>query len=327
MRLFQTQPEQDLVHLVAGADPSQIVATPARLRAVTKAAREHGVESVLPRDAHDPVAALARDLALRMQHEARLREVLALGAALAAKDVPCLLLKGVGLAERLYNPPCMRGSTDIDLLVAPADLSRTLAVVDHAGYEVESGATAQFFRNRHFHVHAMQRTRGTPLEVHFMAYRGFGSQITAADLFEQALPFQALPGLLVPAPARELVYLAVHAAAHRFVRMGWLLDLVLLIGKEGPDIINDARVFARRVRFSQAFEVALLLLKARFGVAVPGRSSLRARLAESIAEEPASPLLRSATRFLYSSLLCDGARERATYASRAVVDKVLLARV
>jgi hypothetical protein len=307
MRLFQTQPEQDLVHLVAGADPSQIVATPARLRAVTKAAREHGVESVLPRDAHDPVAALARDLALRMQHEARLREVLALGAALAAKDVPCLLLKGVGLAERLYNPPCMRGSTDIDLLVAPADLSRTLAVVDHAGYEVESGATAQFFRNRHFHVHAMQ--------------------ITAADLFEQALPFQALPGLLVPAPARELVYLAVHAAAHRFVRMGWLLDLVLLIGKEGPDIINDARVFARRVRFSQAFEVALLLLKARFGVAVPGRSSLRARLAESIAEEPASPLLRSATRFLYSSLLCDGARERATYASRAVVDKVLLARV
>lgn len=245
-----------------------------------------------------------------------------IGAALAQARAPCVLLKGVGVAQRFYERPWMRASSDIDLLVMPDTLDATLDVLARLGYEIQKGARALVFRERHFHVEAMSRA-GTLVEVHFLAYRGFGSEIAAADLFVGRSALPGFLGLSVPLLARELVYLAVHAAAHRFARVGWLADLMLIAKRAEPALFVEARAFARAVRYGAVFELALSLLRSRFDLAVPGELGARVRLAEAIAAEPERPVIRSATRFLYTALLCDGAREQRRYAMRAILDRVM----
>ncbi len=322
MPIFATDTERDLLDLVRGRGVSAIAVDAPRLRRVTQLAREHGVEGFVPSAAPETAPGAARELALRMQHDTRLREVGAIGAELAHARVDCVLLKGVGVAERFYERPWMRGSSDIDLLVMPDKLDVALDAIARLGYEVEQGARARFFRERHFHVMATSPV-GTLAEIHFIAYRGFGSEITAADLFAGRVPLARLPTLFVPAPARELVYLAVHAAAHRFARIGWLADLLLILRHAEPTLLAEARAFAASVRFAGAFELALSLLRSRFGLTIPGEADARIFLAESIADEPQGPILRSATRFLYAALLCDGVREQGRYAARAIFDKFM----
>jgi Uncharacterised nucleotidyltransferase len=54
--------------------------------------------------------------------------------SLAQAGIRSLALKGTFLAEAVYGDPGLRGAADIDLLVAPGDLSAALAVVRRAGY-------------------------------------------------------------------------------------------------------------------------------------------------------------------------------------------------
>ncbi|QTE29423.1 lasso peptide biosynthesis B2 protein [Pengzhenrongella sicca] len=58
----------------------------------------------------------------------------AASAALTERDIRSVLLKGSGLAERLYPDPSRRAYLDVDLLVAPADFDRTQQVLRDLGY-------------------------------------------------------------------------------------------------------------------------------------------------------------------------------------------------
>jgi len=54
--------------------------------------------------------------------------------ALERAGIPCFLLKGVGLAHMLYAPhPELRGSNDVDIVVAPEDLGASDRVLQAAG--------------------------------------------------------------------------------------------------------------------------------------------------------------------------------------------------
>ena len=71
------------------------------------------------------------------------------------------------------------------------------------------------------------------------------------------------------APEDEVLYLAVHAARHRFSRLGWLVDLELLIERH-PELAWDAvgaRAGALHVR--RAAAVAFAVLEKRLRVALP----------------------------------------------------------
>ena len=77
-------------------------------------------------------------------------------------------------------------------------------------------------------------------------------------------------------PEDELLYLAVHAARHRFVRLGWLVDLRLFIERH-PDLrwdVAGSRAGALRVRRAAAVALAVLEKRLRFGLPAPARSAL-----------------------------------------------------
>jgi hypothetical protein len=132
------------------------------------------------------------------------------------------------------------------------------------------------------------------------------------------------PALFLPGPAEELVYLAVHAAAHRFSRIGWLVDVQRLLERLTAAERAQALELARSWGFEGPFSAAMLLVEDHLGVAgaAPPRR-MGVRVAAAFASEPAAPWKRTVTRLLYSLLLADSNRARGRYVSRTLVDRLV----
>ncbi len=90
---------------------------------------------------------------------------------LAAEDCPFLLLKGLHLALSYYGGSDRRGFTDLDLLVHPADVERTLAVLEHDGFRRRSRALFGRRLAARF-THACELTRQeTAVDLHWVFVR------------------------------------------------------------------------------------------------------------------------------------------------------------
>jgi hypothetical protein len=327
-KLFATEAERALARLaaarLAGERRAQADAHDVEL---SLAARRHGMEMLLLGSQDEPTA--RRALALELQHQASREQLARIGDALDSARVDAIVLKGLSLAERFYDPAWSRPGTDVDLLVDPAALSTAERALESIGYEVESGARGRFFRERHVHLHLDAEGR-LPVELHFIALRGFGREIGARDLFEGAVPSARLgTPFHDPDIARELVYVAAHAAQHRFARMGWLFDLALMSTRASSRDLARASDVAKSLGLSRPFVAALRLSRSLFGVPEPSVARAHApwsALGIALAPEPEWATARSATRLVYTLLLCDGAAARARYTTRALVDRVVMPR-
>ncbi|MHB8835932.1 MAG: nucleotidyltransferase family protein, partial [Candidatus Methylomirabilia bacterium] len=88
-------------------------------------------------------------------------------AALDAAGVPHLVLKGLALVH-LYPSGAERFSSDLDLLVAPADRARARRALLAAGYSAPEGVAARLLDRVHFHVTLVPRAKGrVPIELHW----------------------------------------------------------------------------------------------------------------------------------------------------------------
>jgi len=290
-------------------------------------ASRHGVLGVVNAQlAHMP--GLDEDLRQKVLHRIALEELwhehLNRGLAraisvLSAAGIEAAALKGPVLARRLYSPPAMRYSGDIDLLVRPTDLSAALEACGRAGYVAESGVTAEYLLKFSHHV-GLTRPGEPPLELHFRGYAGFGVEMTAHMLLACARRFDLDEdaSVLVPAPEDEFVYLAAHAAGHSFIRLVWLYDLKLFCRKhEALDWRRVADV-AERCSLKVVVAYTLRLLRHWLNV-VPAdlpaeltRPNIPARLADWLLSEVSTPQPQSPRDklggLLFTSLLCDTVR-------------------
>jgi hypothetical protein len=107
-----------------------------------------------------------------------------LGAALDRLDeltaragVPVLWLKGPLLAKRFYGSTDGRASTDLDLLVHPADVERIEALLIAHGYLPAYRVLLSRRLSRYFAHHFEYRQDGLPLDVHWAFQRHFSFAI------------------------------------------------------------------------------------------------------------------------------------------------------
>ena len=239
-----------------------------------------------------------------------------LASTLRAGNVQCLFLKGPTLAERFYASPHHRPCVDFDVLVAPADLARTQTALVRLGYRALAPALPDESLPAHHHVILIHPDE-LPVELHFAATSSFGVTIPAAPLLERSQLFVPESGeaTRVLSPADELVYLAVHGAGHRFVRLGWLYDLYLLLPTLSAGDIRLAHRYANDFAVTSVFRFTLTLVERIFGsctlpryIEVPdfsaaGRAAYRwltwvnGRAQTSVQEALAT--------FMFSALLCD----------------------
>jgi hypothetical protein len=313
--------------------PSAVQSFRPDLPALLARAEAHGLAGVI----HDAIEAHAipiadelddvmrrRRAARELDHAAHLGMLRRIDLVLQTAEVEAVALKGALLAERLFERPSARPTGDIDLLVKEAQVDAAARALETLGYVSASGAREDRFRADHHHLHLFH-PHALPLELHFHAYRGFGQTLRSEPLItrRQASPIAAMKMVGVLAAEDELIYLAVHAAAHRFVRLGWLYDLKLLLSRMTSDEIARAAVRAREVRYSRvvAFTAGLLvdLLGVPKDVVRPLGQLGRAResLLRAVVRERDSAMSRSATRFLYSTALCDDAPAAGRYATSA----------
>lgn len=293
---------------------------------VHDAVRDSGIE-LEPglRDRLDRIG-LAREL----DHQAHLAILARVDAALAGAQLRAVVLKGALFAERFYPRPSARATSDIDLLVEESDLDAASDAIRVAGYEAADDAKEDArSRREHHHLHFVH-PHALPLELHFHAYRGLGAVLRSGPLLERSrpVPGRTFVALRVLAPEDELVFLAVHAAAHRFVRLGWLHDIRLLLEHMSENQTALAVASARATGYARPLALAVVLLIDVLGVeasrlaALEPLGAVREPLLRKVVSEPGNPVLRSATRFVYTTALCSSVGAAVRYASMSSRDHV-----
>ena len=239
--------------------------------------------------------------------------------------VPAVALKGPLFARRYYARPSARGTSDIDLLVTENDLERTIESLAPLGYAVyDSGSEIARSRREHHHLH-LARPGAPDLELHFHAYRGFGVTLRTEALAHRSVPVEGFARLRVPSAEDELVYLAVHAASHRFGRLSWLYDMRLVVERMSPDTMELAARRARAWGLSRVLALAGELLVEALGVSPDVVRPLgtlprsRGALVHAVVVESRRRALGSATRFAYTTMLADSIAASLRYAKASSV--------
>ena len=295
------------------------------------AAHEHAVAGVVLEGTANrdfgPPKAVAEDAHERLRMGAVWRDVLhdtlrGVLEALARAGIAAAPLKGPLLAARLYDDAAVRPSTDLDVLVEPETLDAAIDALRPLGYEAERGEVARFFRDHHHHVHVLHPMLPV-VELHFDAYRGFGTLMPSGPLLARTTPCD-VPGWAaarILSPEDEFVYLAVHAASHRFQLLVWLFDLKLLAIRHPEMRWDEVHSRAEALGFSAVVSLACRLLSEWLGADCGGRTRLtlgdaRAGAAERLAPSRSIHLVNAASDFLFCALLCDDFGRAAAFSRR-----------
>ena len=161
-------------------------------------------------------------------------------------------LKGVTLAESLYGDPAMRVCSDIDILVPAADALRARHLILANGYT--SPFSEDFFAKHQFHTSAdcpLLAERGGLsyfLELHWTLLQHSSKDTEAMEDLWSAARLRDVFGALAFSltPEWEFIYLATHAAYHKWQTLKWIADINDLCASAS---INWKLVQAKAERF------------------------------------------------------------------------------
>ncbi len=213
--------------------------------------------------------------------------------ALARVGVTPVLLKGFGLASRLYpEQPFARPASDVDVLVLPEEVPRAESALATLGLRLTKVPGVEDVYEEHHH-----RPWSGPaglVELHFRLFSGFGTLVFDDRQVRARTRLAKFEGREVRwlDAEDEFLYLATHVANHAFLRISWLVDLERYL-RLGPQL--DWGVMKERataagfvVPFTTALEVLSRVLEVElplaareaFPVALP-RRSLDARIFSS----------------------------------------------
>ena len=256
--------------------------------AVAALARRHRVASLLLRGMQARAAGLASvsdsgvEPRLKRIRERTVRRGLAQVAALkratgllAAADIPCLVLKGLPLSQRLYGHPLARSARDIDLLVSSRTFQAAERVLLENGWSrVEPSFPETPARNRWYrrfqHDHTLAGPGGL-LELHWrLSTNPFYIDVPFERLLVGsvqveigALSFRTL------GQEDELLYLMCHGARHYWKRLVWLCDVAVVLASMGPERFERVSARCRQVGLSSILASTLLLCGAALHVRLP----------------------------------------------------------
>ena len=235
-----------------------------------------------------PPAAVRAELATRVAVLTRRNLRLAAETARLAGQfrdggVDVAFLKGATLEAIAYRSLSIKHSLDIDIFVAGADLGRTRALLEQAGYHGDpplpppGGAQMELIAEIGKEWQFRHGASGLLVDLHW--------RLADSDRFlcDRALsgPRRTvrIGGVETPTfPTEELfAYLCAHGAQHFWCRLKWLADLAALLASEGADL---ERLYASAEAAGAARSAAEALLLCEILLAVELPASLSARLRE-----------------------------------------------
>jgi hypothetical protein len=317
--------------VVDGIDGARLLALAGRHRMIPLLHR-HLRGSGLPQ----PVAARLRARNAEEVHRTlRLAgELLRLMDALSSAGVEALAYKGPALAMRAYGDLSLRSFVDLDLLVRPDDIPRSLAVLADAGYASAlrlSPAQERWFRRVDGDYPLVHPGTDTVVELHArVSSLRFGMPVDTDALMRRSQTV-AVGGGEVRTPGDDdlLLVLFVHGAKHRWKRLEWLAAVAALLRAGRGDV---ATVLARAAELRARRTALLGLHLAHTLLGAPVDDGVKreiaadaeiASLAAEVAERmfgPEGETEGAETRgnLRFNLRLREGAAERARYVARWV---------
>lgn len=205
------------------------------------------------------------------------RELARLLDVFGKAGVPVIPLKGPALAESLYGDANLRMCSDLDVLVPHRAVGDAFKVLLAHGYERADRYPVELVDVDFLVRNAMEygfRPRPPAfshlLELHWdVAWRWRGDATMLEDLWAEARP-DVFGGVRACALSAEweLLYLAVHAARHRWQGLKWLVDIheVCLRARFDWDMVTDK---AQRFGLERALALSLSACQTLFGTPLP----------------------------------------------------------
>jgi hypothetical protein len=256
-------------------------------------AEAHGVAPLVARNLDalgwpgiPPDVRAALEAARRLNAARNLLVARVLGRALDAlgrAGVPVIPLKGVALADSLYGDAGLRVSSDIDLLVPRQAVAPAFAVFAQFGYlpaaeekPVEDGDINLLLKSNMEYAFVSQELQACPIELHWdIAWRWPEDVPALADLWADARPgwFRGVAAWAL-GPEWHLLYLAVHAARHRWEALKWLVDVHEICARDGLDWVR-VRDKAARFGLGDVLGITLGACRTLLGTPMPPEAPAR----------------------------------------------------
>jgi hypothetical protein len=197
-----------------------------------------------------------------LENSVRLQSLRRLLEALAGHGVQPIVLKGAALLELLYPDPGARLLTDVDLLVARAELGVVHATMDRLGFGPVPGMDRQH----------RQDAQGVLVDLHHVFRIFEGRNLAELTVTHPPGPFGGPPWRAFE-PHAMLVHLSAHLHGHRGdtgFMLRWLVDIGLAIRAWG-DQIDRASLedLFPDVRSQTQFDRMLGFFERDMGIAIP----------------------------------------------------------
>lgn len=165
----------------------------------------------------------------------QLGETVRLQTMFAASGIHSLAVKGITLGQKVYGSVGIKYNHDIDLLLQPAKLRQTLALMEEDGYRITqpgpdltSGQIAAFIRySKNF---GFTKSQGSLVEIHWQLTDNLALLDHAAiDWTGQDVSIGQRMVSRTLTDEDHFAYLCVHGANHNWGRLKWICDVNALI--------------------------------------------------------------------------------------------------
>jgi hypothetical protein len=195
----------------------------------------------------------------------------------AGAGIPVIPLKGVALAESLYGDVSLRVCSDVDILVPGRAVAEAIELLQADGFSgadrYHAGAAGIDLLVRSNMEYCLASPRASlryVLELHWdIAWRWRADSEMVDHLWADARPGAVLGAdAWALSPEWELLYLALHAARHRWSALKWLVDIHQICVRGGLDWagVEDR---ARRFGLERALHLTLGACRAVLGTPLP----------------------------------------------------------
>jgi hypothetical protein len=224
-----------------------------------------------------PAALAAAQRACRETAAANLRlygELAAVAAALRARDIPVIVLKGPHVASAVWGDPALRQMGDLDLLVHAHDLERAAEVVAAQGYALHGPYRMAAILKTSHQLPSLVKPSGATIELHWnIVPPGLACQLDPDELWKRATP-AGIAGIDVRglAPEDLLLHLCLHTSYQHLFGFGLQpsCDIAETI-RHYQDTLDWPRVTrnARRWKAERGVYLALRVASALVDATVP----------------------------------------------------------
>lgn len=176
--------------------------------------------------------------------------------------IAAMPLKGTRFAQRFFGSLAARATSDVDLLVQPADLESAIKLIQGMGFTLD----------KKVHNHAVLYRPITPqiplmIELHWTMDKPHLSDLQDTLFWTSASPMDGFNGILELDSESTFYFMILHGMRHRMDSPRYLVDLAQMIFCHGSDI--DYEKLAARAHKDRTFrrvQAALSIVYSQFPV-------------------------------------------------------------